>query len=630
MFIRRTVSKNRKGSREKYYTYRLVESYRIGGKVRQRVLLNLGSDFNVDKAQWSVLANRIEDIIKRRPSLFECDKELEALAQQYAQQLISASEAKSIQAEEDEEYQSIDVHTIEQINPRSIGCEHIVYETIKTLKLETLFASLGFTPTQIDSALGILIAKACHPGSEAKSINYLRYQSGAGELYGCDYHKISDSSLYRIADTLIENKGAIEQHLYHQSRELFDYEEAVTLYDLTNTYFEGAADAIEKAARGRSKEKRSDAKLVTLAVVLDRSGFIKKSTIFEGNISEPSTLKEMIETLGVPSHNADQPHSSDDRSPTLPETHKSSLVVMDAGIASQENIDYLKENGYEYLVVSRKQKKQFDPDKAVEVKTDKKDNNVLVRAQRVEIKDEEGKIEEIELYCHSKPRKLKEDSIQQRAQSKFTQALDYLDDGLSIPRRMKNYEKVLQKVGALKSEYASIAKYYTVTVKKDPDSPNALSVTYKEKRDTEDKSVMNGVYCLRTNNTTMDEKSLWRTYTTLTDLEAVFRTLKSELGLRPVYHRTGERVDGHLFITLMAYTIIHTIRYTLKAKGIHDSWETIREKLSTQIRTTTVARIEDGRVLYLRKSSLLDERAKEIVDALGLSHRAGGVSKVYQ
>ena len=642
MFIRRTLSKNKKYDNEKYYTYRLVESYRVGDKVRQRVLLNLGSNFNVDKEKWSTLSNRIEDIVKRRESLFETDKELESLAQQYAQQLISVSGVKSAETSKDEDCQSIDVNSIEQINLRSIGCEHIVYETIKELKLEALFDSLGFTPIQMNSAIGILIAKACHPGSEAKSIDWLRYTSGTGELYGCNYTLISDNSLYRIADTLLSNKEAIEQHLYDTSKQLFDYNEAITLYDLTNTYFEGDAKKIEKAARGRSKEKRSDAKLVTLAVVLDSSGFIKKSTIFEGNISEPSTLKEMISSLSVPTKTtpADDAHNSSDSQPTLLGAHKSSLVVMDAGIASQENIDYLKENGYDYLVVSRKKEKQFDETRAVEVKTDKQDNTI-VRAQRVEIKDEEGNIEEIELYCHcpnevtkcswgAKPRELKEDSMQQRVQSKFTQALDYLNEGLSIPRRMKNYEKVLQKVGALKSDYSSIARYYTVTVKKDPDSPNALSVSCKEKTGTDDKSAMNGVYCLRTNNTTMDEKSLWCTYTTLTDLEAVFRTLKSELGLRPIYHRTGERVDGHLFITLIAYTLIHTIRYKLKSKGINDSWNTIREKISTQYRTTTVANVKDGRVLYLRKSSLLDERAKEIVDALGLSHRAGAVTKVYQ
>jgi len=254
MFIRRTVSKNKKDGKEKYYTYRLVESYRVGDKVRQRVLLNLGSDFSVPRQKWSLLANRIEDILKRRDSLFELDKELESLARQYAMQLItSQSQIERTSQGEEKDYQRIDVNSLEQVKLRSIGCEHLLYETIRELRLEALFESLGLTPTQIRSALGILIAKACHPGSEASSIDWLRNVSGAGELYGCDYHTISENSFYRISDTLLEKKEAIEGHLYERTKQLFNYEEAITLYDLTNTYLEGKARNVAKAKRGRSE-----------------------------------------------------------------------------------------------------------------------------------------------------------------------------------------------------------------------------------------------------------------------------------------------------------------------------------------------------------------------------------------
>ena len=626
MFIRRTVSKNKKYDEEKYYTYRLVESYRVDSKVKQRVLLNFGADFNVDKDNWSTLSIRIEDIIKQRESLFSIDEELESLAQQYALQIISLS-TKSLD-NVDEDYKNIDVNSIEQVDIKTIGSEHIVYETMKELELPNLFESLEYTPMQINSAIGTLIAKACSPASDKKSIEWLRDISGAGELYGCDYNSISSNSIYRVADTLLKHKDKIEQHLYNKSKDIFQYDETITLYDLTNTYFEGDAKGVTKAARGRSKEKRSDAKIVTLAVVLNSDGFVKNSQIFKGNISEPSTLKEMIESLDI----AKKAKELDTQAQTLLEQKDkdtASLVVMDAGIASQENIEYLIESGYEYLVVSRKREKQFDNDKASTVKVDK-DANTIVRAQRVEIKDENNTIQEIELYCHSKPREAKEDSMQQRVQTKFTEALEYLNDGLTKPKRTKKYDKVLEKVGSLKSDYSSISKYYDVAVKKDPDSDKALSVTYKEKIGTDDKSAMNGVYCLRTNNTTMDNKTLWKTYTTLTDLEAVFRTLKTELGLRPIFHKTDSRVDAHLFITLLAYTIIHTIRHKLKAKGITYSWTTIRNITQNQIRVTTTAKCKDGQILYLRKSSLLNEKQKEIFNALEIYHKAGATAKIYK
>lgn len=620
MFIRRTVSKNKKYDEEKYYTYRLVESYRLNGKVKQRVLLNLGADFNLDKDKWSILSTRVEDIVKQRETLFTIeDKETESLAQQYALQLISISAYSD--NKDDVEYKEIDINSINSVNPKTIGSEYIVYETIKELELPSLFETLDFTPMQRDSAIGTLIAKACSPASDKKSIEWLRDASGAGELYERDYNSISSNSIYRVADTLLNHKDTIEKHLYDKTKELFQYDETITLYDLTNTYFEGGANNIEKAARGRSKEKRSDAKIVTLAVMLDSSGFVKKSTIFKGNVSEPSTLKEMIDGLS----------STDiDTSILKPNSKESkTLVVMDAGIASQENIDYLITGGYEYLVVSRKRDKQFNDNKATAVKVDR-DDNAIVKAQRVEIRDEEDNIQEIELYCHSKPREAKENSMQQRVQTKFTEALDYLNEGLTKPRRTKKYDKVLEKVGSLKSTYSTIAKYYTVDVKKDPNSDNALSVTYKEKIGTDDKSAMNGVYCLRTNNTTMDNKTLWKTYTTLTDLESVFKTLKTELGLRPIFHKTSTRVDAHLFITLLAYTIIHTIRYKLKAKGINYSWSTIRDITQNQVRVTTRAKCKDGQILYLRKSSIPNEKQKEILNALNLNHKAGVTTKVYK
>jgi hypothetical protein len=635
MFIRRTVSKSKKYNEEKYYTYRLVESYRVNDKVKQRVLLNLGADFSLDKEKWSMLSTRVEDIVKQRETLFDIDdQEIESLAQQYALQLITLS--ANSDNEEDKEYKEIDINSIKSVNPKTIGSEYIVYETIKELELPNLFKRLDFTPMQRDSAIGTLIAKACSPASDKKTIEWLRDISGAGELYNCDYNSISSNSIYRVADTLLNHKDTIERHLYDKSKEIFQYDETITLYDLTNTYFEGDAKDITKAARGRSKEKRSDAKIVTLAVILDSSGFVKRSTIFKGNVSEPSTLKEMIDGLNSTytddTNNSDSNNKDKDKDTNIlkPNSKDSkTLVVMDAGIASQENIDYLVTGGYEYLVVSRKRDKQFDEDEATVVKQDR-DDNAIVKAQRVEIRDEEDNIQEIELYCHSKPREAKEDSMQQRVQTKFTEALDYLNEGLTKPKRMKKYDKVLEKVGSLKSSYSSIAKYYTVDVKKDPNSDNALFVTYKEKIGTDDKSTMNGVYCLRTNNTTMDNKTLWKTYTTLTDLEAVFRTLKTELGLRPIFHKTSVRVDAHLFITLLAYTIIHTIRYKLIAKGIIYSWTTIRDITQNQVRVTTTAKCRDGQILYLRKSSIPNEKQKEIFNVLEINHKAGATTKIYK
>ena len=609
MYIIRTLSKSKKNSTEKYYTYRLIESTRIGKKVKKITLLNLGSDFNVEQEDWAELSSRINDILNQTPRLFEIDKDLESLAQQYAMRII-ASKAKIVKSEEDK-YKEIDVTTVKNSNPKQIGVEHIVHETIKKLELDSKLEDLGFTNIQVNSAIGTLVAKIAKPSSDIKTYNWLCSTSAINEILGCDFNQVSSNNIYRVADKLFSCKDELEVHLYNRQKEIFNYDETITLYDLTNTYFEGSAEDIERAKRGRSKEKRSDAPLVTLGVMLDSSGFVRKSEIFDGNIGEPTTFKGMLDKLKV------------NKTQNIL-TWNSSLVVMDAGIASQENIDYLVANGYEYIVVSRKKDKQFDESKSTPVKLDSKEN-VIVRAQKV-INEESG---EVELFVHSQARELKENAMQTRVQTIFLEKLQYLKDGLTIKRRTKKYEKVIESIGRLKQQYSAIAQYYNLSVTKDPNGDNAIDIIWKEKKSLDNKSSINGVYCLRSNNTTMDEKTLWKTYTTLTDLEAVFKSLKSELGLRPIFHQTQSRVDGHLFITLLSYSIIHTIRYKLKQKGIHYSWNTIREILETRDMITTSMRCKDGSMLYIRQSVELNDRQKEIYNALEIGHQAGEVSRFY-
>ena len=617
MYIIKTISKNKKDSLENYYTYRLVESVRVGKKVKRNTLLNLGSEFNVEQEYWSSLSKRIDDILKQTPTLFELGKDLESLANHYALRIIASKGIVQIDTSDDEcnlddKYKEIDITTVKNSDIKDIGIENILYETIKELNLDTKLKELDFTNVQYNSAIGTIISKIANPSSEAKAYRWLCDTSALGELLGCDYNKISSNSIYRISDKLFSHKDILEKHLYNTQKEIFNYDETITLYDLTNTYFEGAAMGITKASRGRSKEKRSDAPIITLAVMLDSSGFVRKSEIFDGNISEPKTFKEMLDKLQIKQKDTN-----------LLNSHKS-LVIMDAGIASQENIDYLIANDYEYLVVSRKQNKQFDEENCVTVKQDKEDN-VLVRAMKVV--NEETR--EIELFIHSKAREAKEDAMQKRVQTLFIDKLQYLKDGLPLKRRTKEYIKVIETIGRLKEKYPLISQYYSTTVTKDPKSDNALDITWSEKKTLDNKSAINGIYCLRTNNQTMDEKTLWKTYTTLTDLESVFKSLKSELGLRPIFHQTQSRVDGHLFITLLSYSIVHTIRYKLKQKNINYSWDTIRDILRNQKRITTTMKCRDGSTLYIRQSSELNEQQKEIYDALGIKYKAGEVTKTY-
>jgi len=591
MYIRRTTIKSRKNG-EPYYTYRLVESVRTSKGVRQRTLLNLGSNFSCPRKSWPDLARRIEEIISGQKQLFQPSSDLEAAAQRYAALIIqSKNRADGIDGDNtsSSDYRNVDISTLEFMRPRS---KH-----------------------QLCTAIGTVIGRMIEPGSELATHYWLQHHTGLGELLGYDYESMKLTRMYQTSDILLKHKQELEQHLYERQRSIFQFEETITLYDLTNTYFEGSGKYNELAANGHSKEKRTDCPLVTLGLVLDSSGFPIRSKVFAGNASEPQTLAEMIKGLkGSPIRQAESTE------PQQLFKQKKPTIVMDAGIATEDNMNWLKKEQYHYLVVSRKRHREFSEKEAVVVK---KDKECTVKAYK-KINDKTG---EVELYCHSTRREDKERAICNRFSTRFEEALDKLDSGLHKKGCVKKYDKVLVSLGRLKQKYSRAARNYRITVNKDKKTGNAVRIIKKRKELPNSTDSYPGVYCLRTNQNTWDESTLWRTYTMLTDLEAVFRSLKSELGLRPVFHQKTKRVSGHLFITLLAYHVIHTIRCQLKMKNIHLSWSNLRKQLKGQDRITVSMNCQNGETVHIRKSTRPEPRQQVIYDALGLAHYPGRTIK---
>ena len=617
MYIRRTTIKSRKNG-EPYYTYRLVESVRTSKGVRQRTLLNLGSKFSYPRESWPDLAKRIGEIISGQKQLFPPASDLEDAAQRYAALIIqSKNRADGIDGDSttSPDYRNVDINTLEFMRPRSIGIEHVAYEALRQLQLDKKLQELGLNKPQLCTAIGTIIGRMIEPGSELATHYWLQHHTGLGELIGYNYENMKLTRIYQVSDILLKHKKELEQHLYERQRSIFQFEEPITLYDLTNTYFEGSGKYNDLAARGHSKEKRTDCPLVTLGLVLDSSGFPIRSKVFAGNASEPQILAEMIKDLKrSPFRQAE--------STELQQLFKQEkpTIVMDAGIATEDNINWLTKEQYHYLVVSRKHHREFSEKDAVVVKTDK---NCTVKAY----KKTDDKTGEVELYCHSTRREDKERAIYNRFSIRFEEALDKLDSGLHKKGCVKKYDKVLLSLGRLKQKYSKAAKNYRIVVKKDKKTGNAVQIIREMKQAPNSKDSHPGVYCLRTNQNTWDESTLWRTYTMLTDLEAVFRSLKSELGLRPVFHQKAERVSGHLFITLLAYHLIHTIRCQLKMKNIHSSWSDLRKQLKGQDRITVSMNCQNGETVHIRKSTRPEPRQQVIYDALGLNHYPGRVMK---
>jgi transposase len=301
---------------------------------------------------------------------------------------------------------------------------------------------------------------------------------------------------------------------------------------------------------------------------------------------------------------------------------KGALVIMDAGIATEENIIWLSSHGYRYLVVSRERHRQFDADQALAVTTA---SGETVHCQKV--LDEDAK--EVRLYCRSEARAEKERAMTQSFSTRFESALTKIAEGLTRPKTEKRVDKLWQRIGRLQQQHHGIGQHYAIEVQFDESGEKATGLTWQRQAVNGTMATHPGVYCLRSNEITWNAEKLWQTYIMLTDLEAVFRSLKSELGLRPVYHRKEERVDGHLFITVLAYQLVQIIRRRLHEKDIHASWQALRQTMSMQYRVTASFRRADGGATHIRKATRAETDQWVIYHALNLNSAPGGVCKTF-
>ena len=598
MFIRRTQTRRTEDG-QPYFSHRLVHSERIGNAVRQRTLLNLGRHFDIPQAQWPLVCSRIDDILAgQTPLVADCPPAAEHEAQRIAAQLVARGTPVQGPAA-GPDIQPVDVDSLRLVRPRSVGVEQVGLWALEQVGLPALLAELGVNGALRSAAAGAIVGRLAQPASERATHRWLQTRSGLGELLGVDFETVSSMQLYRASDALVKHREAIEAHLFERTMGLFDLQPTVTLYDLTNTYFEGEAGAQPQAKRGHSKEKRSDCPLLTLGLMLDASGFVRRSQVFAGNVREHRTLAGMLEALDAPA---------------------GALVVRDRGVATEAAIGWLRDNGYRYLVLSRERHRQFDADAAVSVRTQ---SNQTVHLHKV-VSTDPG---EVRLYCYSEERAHKERAIVERAAARFEAALTTLNEGLARPRAHKRLGQVWQRIGRLRAKHTRVAKHYQIEVTPDQTGEKAAAVTWTRRPQDGSMATHPGVYCLRSSETDWDEDALWRTYTTLTDVEAVFRALKSELGLRPIYHQKPRRADGHLFITVIAYQLVQVIRTRLRAHGQHASWTTLRRILEGQQRVTATFRRPDRRTLHVRTATQAEPGQRAIYDALGIDPQPGGVRK---
>jgi transposase len=595
--------------------YRIKESFRDHtGRVRSRIMLNVG---------FIEEAHRPEDIRDIGKCLtykynhqFQKDLFGDPLASyndfvrrktaEYWDQMVKNGSIDSVQEtlkqSKAEAARLVDVNTIKHTDAREVGAEWMCLQAIRQLELDKLLAKEGWSEVQINTALAHLITRTIYAPSELKSLSIMRDNSAVCELVSGKQNWLpSSKKIYQVAPALFDMKEKLENHLCRKTDDLFNITNRIAIFDLTNFYFEGRKEASIKAQFGRSKEKRTDCKLLVLALCINQEGFIRYSSILAGNTADPNSLPDMVDTL-----------YNKTRVPNDP--REKVLVCLDAGIATEDNLQRIKEKGYNYLCVSRRRLTDYElaPDaKTVTVFDCKKQPIKLTQVKH----EDDG---DYYLEISSPAKRLKETSMNRKFKQRFEERLLKIKQSLSKKNGIKSYEKVIERVGRAREECPSISKYYVIEYIPDEKTNGATMADIRWRiavPDNVDKH--SGIYFLRTNVPNFDEKTTWDYYNLTREIECTNRQLKTDLNLRPIYHQKDERSDAHIFFGLLSYWIVNTIRYRLKQTGMTHYWTEIVRRLSTQKAITTEAINALGEKVYLRRCSEPTKDADDIYERLG-------------
>jgi Transposase DDE domain len=581
--------------------YRLVESYRnSSGRVCHRTILNIGFlEEDISPEILNLVARRLTDMYQQKMSIFsESDPIVLKLVTEFWNKIVKEQRLDLTLYNKDS--RMIDADTIRHNNIREIGAEWICYNTWQQLGIDKVLINNGFSESDIQLAQTQIISRAVYPGSELATSKWIKENSAITELTGYDINKINKDRLYKNALKLNSIQKELEEYLSNRTNELFDIQDKIVLYDLTNTYWEGEKRNSTLAKFGRSKEKRSDCRLVVLALVVNIYGFIKHSSIHEGNFSDSQGLDKVIQSL-------------DKTTGSL-----RPLIVLDAGIATKENLALIRSKGYHYLCVSRTKLKnyKFDPDSLVtHLETKSKKKVILKKILTNENTD----------YCieiNSEMKALKERGMQRQFEERFESELEKIKISIHKKGGVKLSDKVNQRIGRAKQKYPSAQGRYDINLIYDPSNKTVVQMRWSL-NDQKEKLLNDnlGTYFIRTSMNMNDEVMVWNVYNTIREIESTFRTLKTELDLRPIYHKKDESTIAHLNLGLLAYWLVNTIRCQLKAHGINNCWTEIVRIGNTQKVITTSGYNKAEIEIKVRKCSEPEQKLKTLYQALNIKNR---------
>jgi len=441
-------------------------------------------------------------------------------------------------------------------------------------------------------AMTLVLMRLCQPSSELRIAEHLYERSALGDLLGVPLDKVNDDRLYRALDELLPWKVDIEKHLKERLGELFNLEYDLLLYDITSTYFEGEGASNEQEKRGYSRDHRPDCKQVCIALVVSREGFPLGYEVFSGNRSDVTTVEEIVKKIEAMYGTA------------------SRIWVMDRGMVSEENLEYLRTSGRRYIVgTPRSQLRRFEREL---LKEDWKQIREGLEVKLCHSPDGEESF----ILCRSADRAVKEQQIHERFEKRIEKGLTKLAE--CCQKKKQKVGTIERRVGRLLQANSRAAGLFRVEVKQRVDD-RAEIVWEKVQAWRDWAGLSEGCYLLRSNIVDWDAEQLWQAYIQLTEAETAFRIQKSDLKIRPVWHQKEERVQAHILVCFLAYVLWKMLGQMCKRSGLGSEPRKVLDEVAqikmvdivmptkqgTEIRKRCIAQPTKAQAIILLKLGLL-------------------------
>ena len=587
MFLR-SHTRSKDGKDHSYWS--LVETVRTPSGPRQRTLCYLGELNSGAQARWL--------------------KTIEVFNEQGEAQQLKLLPADVEPPVDDPQVARVLVDRVRLERTRQFGACWLGWELWKRLGLEGFFQqALDSDPADVlwsRVAAVLAINRLCAPGSELAVEERWYPFTALDDLLGIEEGKINDTRLYRCLDRMLPHKTALERHLKQRYGELFAAQFDVLLYDLTSTYVEGLAEKNPMMRHGYSRDHRPDCKQMVIALIVNSEGFPFSYETFDGNRADVSTMETILRMV-------ERKYGKARR-----------IWVMDRGIVSEENLAAIRKRGGQYLVgTPRSQMKQLEAELL-------KDDWSRVRPE-VEVKQvaiPQG--EETYILCRTTSRKEKEKAIRKRFSTRMELALERLQKTIAAGR-LKDRNKMERRLGKIQARHSQVHDLYEVALRDTPEGVRLFWEIKKERKSWRD--LREGAYMLRTNLSAGSAEEFWSKYMQLTEAEACFRVLKSELSIRPLFHQKEPRVKAHVMVAFLGYALWVTLKHSLKRRpaivpqpsvsGVDHAEPLSPMKalalLSTLQSADIVLPTTDGRQIRLRRVTEPTTEQKSLLRQLGLS-----------